>query len=117
MKIELENKDLDILAEKVAKQIEERMSQQTVWGKLEEKLKTLVNHHAEYYLAENTLKHDVKDVIKLIVADYLKTTDTIENSVADYFNSESFKQISIRQLERRIESIKREIELEQETED
>lgn len=110
MKIELENKDLDILAEKVAKQIEERLSNQAVHDKLNEKLKQSVDFHADYYLSENTLKHDVKDVIKLIVADYLKNSDVVEKAIQKYFNSDSFKQITLKQLEYRKRDIEREMQ-------
>jgi predicted transcriptional regulator len=113
MKIELENKDLDILAEKVAKQIEERMSNQAIHDKLNERLKQNVDVHAGYYLSSNTLTHDVKDVVKLVLKDYFSTTNIISNAIADYFNTDSFKKISIKHLENRIAQLHRELEAEQ----
>ncbi len=114
MKIQLEQKDIVSLAHETAKKIEEHVSNTAIFKTLEERLIQLVNHHADYYLSENTLKHDVKDVVKLIVSKHIEESKVVEYAIADYFNSDSFKKVSIQQMERRIEQMRREIEREAE---
>jgi len=68
----------------------------------------------KFYLSENAVSYDCSQMIKPILDEHLKETKIIEQQLKSYMNTEHFKKLELKHLEKRVEQLKDELHSQEE---
>ena len=114
MQAELTPAELETIAKMVTDKLHAKFVADESQKELQKACEKYTKQMIGYYLKENAVSYDVAKMIKPILDEHLKATDIVANHLRQYFTTEHFRQLEIRQLQNRIYELQRMEEAERE---
>lgn len=109
MEATLTNAELDTLAKKVSDLIYVKITRESFRQTLEEESEKYMKALIKFYISENELNVNLSKVLKPIIDTHIKETNIVEQQLKSFYNTESFKQMELKHLKKRVSDLEYEL--------
>ena len=112
---ELSESEIKSIARDVNKRIDDQISNSATFKELSEKTNQVAKSFASTLMSDAAIKYEIKDIIKPLVIDEIKTfinnsSEILKQTLEDYFRSDNFKRKELHELRKRVEELESELE-------